>query len=240
VAVSSVVEAPWRTGGIWREFTSEKIPFNAECACPYARWRFKPAFMQVQVDSHSPDAWPDCPCCGRKLDGHGRYFRKSAGLWISSLLCRTCGRTVSLLPLSLLPYRRQTSAQLQERLDLWSEQPDAPGSGEASEVRAFRQQISTIKDVLGQVIPLVPSPQELWRAARRSLGSIKSILVALAQWGCTSLLGSYRWLRPWFQDTRWADRPPVALSAIPHNLSACASTMIAHHGPATDDLKVVT
>ena len=166
------------------------------------------------------EPWLVCPCCLGPLDAHGRYFRKSAGLWIWRLLCRPCGRTVSLLPSSLLPYRRQTAAQLQQELDDWIETPDDAESTASTTICAFEQQTSKLKEVLGQVIPVVGSAQELWRATRLSLGSIKSILAALAQWGRTSLLGSYRCLSPAFHISSWARRMPLCGSAVPHNSSA--------------------
>jgi hypothetical protein len=166
------------------------------------------------------ESWLVCPCCLGPLDMHGRYFRKSAGLWISRLLCRPCGRTVSLLPTSLLPYRRQTAAQLQQELDDWSAEADEAESAASATIAAFEQQAPKLKEVLGQVIPVVDSARELWRAARLSLGSITSILTALAQWGRTSLLGCYRCLSPAFQISPQARRTPRSCCTVPHNYSA--------------------
>jgi uncharacterized protein DUF6431 len=161
-----------------------------------------------------------CPCCLGPLDAHGCYFRKSAGLWILRLLCRPCGRTVSLLPTSLLPYRRQTAAQLQQELDDWTETAEDAESTASTTISAFEHQAPKLKEVLGQVVPVVANARELWRAARLSLGSITSILAALAQWGRTSLLGCYRCLSPAFQISPRDRRMPLCRSAVPHNFSA--------------------
>lgn len=166
------------------------------------------------------ESWLVCPCCLGPLDVHGRYFRKSAGLWISRLLCRPCGRTVSLLPTSLLPYRRQTAAQVQLELDDWSAEADGAEPTASATIAAFEQQAPKLKEVLGQVIPIVESAREFWRAARLSLGSITSILTVLAQWGRTSLLGCYRCLSPTFQISPRARCMPRCRSAVPHNYSA--------------------
>jgi hypothetical protein len=166
------------------------------------------------------ESWLVCPCCLGPLDVHGSYFRKSAGLSILRLLCRTCGRTVSLLPTSLLPYRRQSAAQLQQELDDWIETADQAESTASTTISAFKQQAPKLKEVLGQVIPVVASAQELWRATRLSLGSITSILAALAQWGRTSLLGCYRCLSPAFHISPRDRRMPLCRSAVPHNFSA--------------------
>jgi hypothetical protein len=189
----------------------------------------------VQVSFDSTDPWPECPCCHGPLDAHGRYFRKLAGVWISRLLCRPCGRTVSLLPPSLLPYRRQTSVQLQQELDDWSWKANESETPKNPAIQAFEQHTPKLKEVFGQVIPVVGSARALWRAARLSLGSIGSILAALAQWGCTSLLGTYRCLRPAFQISPRDRRLPRCRCAIPHNLSPA----IPQASPATDGLNLV-
>ena len=166
------------------------------------------------------EPWLVCPSCLGPLEAHGRYFRKSAGLWISRLLCRPCGRTVSLLPTYLLPYRRQTAAQLQQELDNWIETPNDIESTASTTISAFEQHTPKLKEVLGQVIPVVTSARELWRSARLSLGSVTSILAALAQWGRTSLLGCYRCLRPAFHISPRTRLMPLCRSAVPHNFSA--------------------
>lgn len=58
----------------------------------------------------SPDIELRCPCCGRRLRRHGRYFRSvvlGAALYripVYRRFCPRCGRTFSLCPCFLRPY----------------------------------------------------------------------------------------------------------------------------------------
>ncbi|MEW6082212.1 MAG: DUF6431 domain-containing protein [Bacillota bacterium] len=67
---------------------------------------------------------PECPCCGAgvRLERHGYYFRNvltKAGEYrvaIARYLCRSCHRTVSLVPCFLLPYFQRTKEVILESL----------------------------------------------------------------------------------------------------------------------------
>ena len=46
-----------------------------------------------------------CRCGQKNFHGHGSYWRLVAQEWVLRFLCTCCGRTVSLVPASCVPYK---------------------------------------------------------------------------------------------------------------------------------------
>lgn len=120
-------------------------------------------------------------------------------------LCKFTGRTISLLPDHLLPYRAVHVCEVQEDFDRRSGLPSKPAQPKQDTIlkgclrRAWqrfrtseRQQALTT--FYGQRIPLSNSPQALWQAIRQTSASLEGLLLDLAREG-KSLLGDYRCLR---------------------------------------------
>jgi len=67
----------------------------------------------------------DCPCCGGRLKGHGRYSRwvvSLAGVFripIQRMICKKCGRTISLLPRMLYAFCQCTRKLAKKIKTLW-------------------------------------------------------------------------------------------------------------------------
>ena len=80
--------------------------------------------VQAYIDQgkHKDSACPPgCPWCGGKggLIGHGYYQRKAKGedqayfVWIKRWFCKSCHRTLSVIPNFLLPYRHYLVKMIQ-------------------------------------------------------------------------------------------------------------------------------
>ena len=170
--------------------------------------------MQIRRTSFPVDApQPPCPFDHEDLPclhRHGYYERYaqpegSRKTRIQRFLCKFTGKTVSVLPEALLPYRSINVPDVQEHFDrLVSTQDQAPLT--QSEVfrdylsRVWKRfsktdRVSSLTDFFGQRLPRIASPQALWKAMRLAAGNLSRILLELAAQG-KSLLGDYRCLTP--------------------------------------------
>ena len=177
--------------------------------------------MQVHESSLGEDRRPcaprDCAACGgcRKLHRNGSYSRYSGAeggkrVAVRLFVCPQCGRTVSVIPANMFPYRSMPVARFEELVD---ERAGLAGGGArpppATQIEAgcirralerLSERISFLCGLLGQQMPLPHGPGIgwFWRALRQ-LGPTQSILVRLARDFKTSLLACYRSLRPHWQ-----------------------------------------
>ncbi|SRR5258708_30647632 len=166
--------------------------------------------MQIRMSSFIGDR-PPCPADpNHKVDYHGTYERyancndqqKQA---IDRFLCRPCGRTISVLPDHVLPYRAVAVPLVQQCFDAQAHpgQALAPPTTEKEKgclKRAwarFKQRVAPLKARLGQIVQAVkPSAAQLWNQLRRG-SNLPVILLQLAKPFNTSLLGHYLCLAPW-------------------------------------------
>lgn len=166
--------------------------------------------MQIRISSFRGDR-PLCPLDPHhKVHRHGSYERnancedqqKEA---IERFLCRPCGRTISLLPERLLPYRAVAVPLVQKHFDAQAnpgevKEPPATEKEKGCLKRAwarFKQRVAPLKAKLGQMIRAVqPSAAQLWNQLRRQ-SNLPAILLQLAKPLNTSLLGDYPCLVPW-------------------------------------------
>lgn len=144
------------------------------------------------------------------MHGHGSYSRYAGcssqeRIKIPRFLCTGCGRTISVLPNHLLPYRHVHVARFEAFADCQAgvgQGPDPPpDKPEAGALRRgwarFSVRVGTLRDYFGQLIASgVTIPSELWIALRQAKQSLKQILLFLAETHKASLLGDYRCLRP--------------------------------------------
>lgn len=155
----------------------------------------------------------DRPCCPvdpkHKVHRHGHYSRHGDcdGLEpleiIRRFLCLICGRTISVLPDHLLPYRPIAAPRVQGHFDAkTSDQPTPPatekerGCLKRAWVR-FSRRTTALAATLGQMVQLVVrEPRLIWRQLRR-WGNLSAILRLLGRPFNTSLLHDYRCLHPW-------------------------------------------
>lgn len=136
-----------------------------------------------------------------------RYAKPSGGelFCVQRFLCVDCGRTLSVLSSTRLPYRPLKVQRLQSYFDTqagWACGLDPP----ANEVetgclqRAWHRlgtRLERLQDLFGQLLPAGPlSVTACWQALRRGVGSLKQILLWLARHTHRSLLGDYRCLQP--------------------------------------------
>ena len=124
---------------------------------------------------------------------------------ILRFLCVGCGKTLSILPNDLLPYRHLDTTRLEKFADRQAgvgpgpdPPPDQPEAGALRRGWArFSHRVGALRDCFGQLIaPGVTVPSELWIALRQAKQSLNGILLFLAHSHKTSLLGDYRCLRP--------------------------------------------
>ena len=140
---------------------------------------------------------------------HGRYSRQGdckkipALVWILRFLCLICGRTISVLPDELLPYRPISAAKVQEHFDALAKDQPIPSATEIEQgclKRAwerFTRRCAALAALLGQMMQLVSlEPKLIWLQLRR-WGSLSDILLRLARPFNTSLLHDYLCLKPW-------------------------------------------
>jgi hypothetical protein len=153
---------------------------------------------------------PFCPVDpAHQVHRHGHYYRHGDcdGLepWerLRRFLCLLCGRTLSVLPDHLLPYRPLSAPKVQEHFDAkTSDRPPPPvtekerGCLKRAWVR-FTRRTTALAATLGQMVQLVLSePKPIWLQLRR-WGNLPNILRLLGRPFNTSLLQDYRCLRPW-------------------------------------------
>ena len=162
------------------------------------------------LDQSLPKCVFDHPETEQCLHRHGSYDRCDGAsgnvtIMVLRFLCKFTGRTISLLPDRLLPYRAVHVSEVQADFDRRCVLPSKPAQTEQDAIlkgclrRAWhrfrtseRQQALTT--FYGQRIPLSNSPQALWQAIRQTSDSLEGRLLDLAREG-KSLLGDYRCLR---------------------------------------------
>ena len=112
--------------------------------------------------------------------------------------------TISILPVTRLPYRPVTVARLQAFLDsqagIASGLDPPPGPLEAGCLRRawarFQTRVTVLQEAFGLLLPSVISgAADLWKQMRRAKESLRGILHFLVQSGKRSLLRDYRCLR---------------------------------------------
>ena len=165
--------------------------------------------MQIRMSSFKGDR----PLCSadptHKVDRHGSYERYAncddeEKTDIDRFLCRPCGRTISVLPDDILPYRAVSAPLVQQHFDAQAnpgqEEPPATEKEKGCLKRAwarFKQRVAPLKAKLGQIVSAVkPSAAQLWNQLRRQ-SNLTAILLLLARPFNTSLLGDYLCLAPW-------------------------------------------
>ncbi len=166
--------------------------------------------MQLRQSCVSGDRPKSCPHCGQRgLHRHGAYQKHSKvdGLadedqkTIQRYLCPLCGRTCSVLPDDMLPYR-PISAKLTQawfdaavRGDTGPPVTEKEGGCLRRAFKRFTERVAPLTAILGQMIRVIkPTAQKLWQALR-TFGNLRDILRLLAQKFNTSLLGHYRCLQ---------------------------------------------
>lgn len=171
--------------------------------------------MQIRRSSFPFEASePPCPfdheskpCLQRH--GHDERYAQPEGsrkTRIQRFLCKFTGKTVSVLPDALLPYRSINVPDLQEHFDRLtaSTQEQAPPAqseavrdylARASKRFSRTDRATSLADFFGQRLPRTTSPHALWKAMRHAAGNLSQILLELAVQG-KSLLGDYRCLTP--------------------------------------------
>jgi hypothetical protein len=116
-----------------------------------------------------------------------------------------CGHTVSVLPGGRLTYRPLEVGRLEGFFDtqagISTGLDPPPGLVEAGCLqRAWSRllaRVQILKHAFGQLLPSeLHTPQQLWKALRRGMGSAEQMLRFLAHSCKRSLLGDYTCLRP--------------------------------------------
>ena len=165
--------------------------------------------MQIR-SSHLIGDRPGCAVDPtHKIHSHGHYCRHGNCDSLIPLevilrfLCVFCGRTISVLPDYLPPYRPISVPKIEQYFDAkTSGQPPAPATENESGClkRAwvrFTQRTAALAATLGQMVQLVlPEPKPIWLQLRR-WGNLSKILHLLGRSFNTSLLHDYLCLRPW-------------------------------------------
>lgn len=164
--------------------------------------------MQLRRSCVHGDRPEHCPHCGQRgLHSHGHYKRhpKADGdgaVGIPRYLCAPCGRTCSVLPDSMLPYRPIDASLVQAWFDavLGGETGPPPvtekeGGCLHRALRRFGERVVPLRTILGQMLKVIrPTAQQLWQGLRE-WGNLEEILHLLARKFKTSLLGNYRCLK---------------------------------------------
>ncbi len=178
------------------------------CACPANLLWLWP--MQLRASSVKGSR-PLCPLNpDHKVHAHGSYERhvKCDGdekKKIPRSLCVPCGRTISLLPDNLLPYRAVAAPLVEQHFDAQanpgkSPEPSATEKEKGCLKRAwarFELRVAPLKATLGQMIKAVkPTAAQMWNQLRRK-SNLSAILLQLAKPFNTSLLLDYLCLVPW-------------------------------------------
>jgi hypothetical protein len=169
--------------------------------------------MQIRRSSYpDTDTLPPCafqhedlPCLHR----HGFYSRFAGPkggqlIKIFRFLCKFTGKTVSVLPDHLFPYRSVHVACVEEDFDLRSEPSCPTSNSEQCELvqsclrRAWHRfagqsRRQSLTEFFGQRMPLTNTAEDLWKAIRDTAGKLTEILLELASQS-KSLFGDYRCL----------------------------------------------
>jgi hypothetical protein len=166
--------------------------------------------MQIRASCVNGDR-PSCPVDGdHKIHRHDTYERYGdlneitpPVVIILRFLCVRCGRTISVLPDDLMPYRAIPVPLAEKYFDARANGTPEPPATEKEKgclKRAwacFSQRVGPMIAVLGQMISRVkPCATELWQELRQ-WGNLQVILLQLAEPFKTSLLGDYSCLKPW-------------------------------------------
>jgi hypothetical protein len=164
-----------------------------------------------------PCAPKDCARCGgcQKLHRHGGYERyrgtkARAQVRVHRYLCPRCGKTWSVIPQDMLPYRpleiSRLEALMDERFGLAGGSARPPPATEI-EVGCIRRTCKRVSErmaflcgLLGQQMPLLAGKDIgwFWRSLRK-LGPTEGTLARFIRDFKTSLLGCYRSLLPHWQ-----------------------------------------
>jgi hypothetical protein len=153
-----------------------------------------------------------CPLgCPGSTHRHGCYERYAdpQGTQKESIqryLCRSCGRTFSVLPAHRLPYRATRAERLQgdfdKRAGIQTQGLDPPPSiVEAGCLRrawsALTARVTTLKEAFGQLVcSEISEVASLWVSLRQVSNSVPRMLCFLSEHHHISLLGNYLCLRP--------------------------------------------
>jgi hypothetical protein len=129
---------------------------------------------------------------------------------IPVFLCVPCGRTISVLPDHMLPYRAVGVWRVEKHFDAQANPSQTPAPAATEKEKGclkrawarFQQRVAPLSATLGQMIQAVkPTAAQLWKQLRRQ-GNLAAILLKLAQPFNTSLLHHYLCLRPWSRSRR--------------------------------------
>lgn len=165
--------------------------------------------MQIRF-SHLLGDRPSCPADPtHRIHCHGHYYRYGDCDALEPLecilrfLCLLCGRTISVLPDHLLPYRPISAPKVQEDFDARASNRAPPPVTEKESgclKRAwerFTRRTTALAATLGQLVQLVfLEPKPIWLQLRR-WGNLPDMLRLLGRPFNTSLLHDYRCLQPW-------------------------------------------
>ncbi len=176
--------------------------------------------MQIRHASFPAGSLPPCPFdhepeVGGCLQNHGHYKRYAhpegaTTIRIPRLLCKLTGKTISILPDGMLPYRAISAGAVEDHFDRLSStgspQTNGPDRAAHSETvhaclrRSWRRfssarRVASLTDFFGQRLPRMESAAALWKAIRDTAGELGQILLELARQG-RSLLGDYQCLTP--------------------------------------------
>ena len=163
--------------------------------------------MQLREESFvgSRPACPKDP--EQRVYRHGCYERyvdcnSQRRLRVERFLCPRCGRTLSVLPKSRLPYIALSTAMVEADFDARASGTDPPTASEKERgclrraLDRLAGRVAPLCALLGQMIrPIKPSVCECWKALRE-LDNLEGIVLLLGQKFNTSLLADYRCLRP--------------------------------------------
>jgi hypothetical protein len=166
--------------------------------------------MQVFEGSFAGD-FPPCGCCRGKTHRHGRFTRFAScdgpeRRACQRFLCPPCGRTLSVIPKGMLPYRSLPVRCLQAGFDHRSGRtPRRPKCTEATAgavSRAWKRLASRLPVLcacLGQMLrPQPQSAESLWKQMRQTEDA-EEWLRLLARKFQISLLADYRTLHGWWE-----------------------------------------
>lgn len=170
--------------------------------------------MQLRKTQLAPDH--PRPCChvdaSHKVYAHGFYQRLAN--YLSALvavhrdvrrwLCVTCGRTFSVLPADVLPYRQVSVSAVEKHFDAQANEATPPAATVLTEgclKRAwlrFTLRLTALTASLGQLMQRedLADAKRFWQGLRR-WGNLEEILRVLSADFQTSLLQDYLCLRPW-------------------------------------------
>ena len=140
--------------------------------------------------------------CLHKNGNYRRYANANGDseVTIQRFLCKFTGRTISILPDSMLPYCAVPVTEVEDHFDQRSAHgEDTTSSARQAPERAWNRfssgpRLQSLTEYFGQRLPLEGTPRSLWQAIKRTGGTLHNILCELAQAG-KSLLGDCRCLR---------------------------------------------